>query len=699
MRNLRIPLAVGGLSAVAFLLRARTASQAFENGSVMFAETDPWYHVRSIEHLVRNFPWRMDADPYSAFHFSGHLATAPFFDYVIALAAWIAGLGHPSEHTIEVMAAWYPAILGTLLVPVIFLLGQRIFGTRAGLIGAAILATLPGHFLRTEQVGYTDHHVMESLLTAVLFLVLLRAIEKPGLRSIASGLALGAYLLTFVGGAFLVAIVLVWTLFEQVRSRRKPAMAVDPIVWTFLIALLMIAPSYRTLWMNYSIAALAGGVVAITALEFWRRRIDSQTIFVAGLLAPVAGLAIAIAVHPAPFRILTRLVPAFSGNSGGVAELQSIFDRGGVFSLQPVWVQFGGAVVLALAGILILGEMALRRPEAGRDLIFFYAFATMLFTAGQVRMTYYFAIAVALLCGFIADRMLRGPSYLQWPAALGIAGLVFAANIYQALQVGPGESPNADWREALTWLRRSTPEPFGDEGYYLARYPEHPPQASYSVMSWWDYGYWITALGRRVPVSNPTQFEAGTAAACLLAQNEAEAAAIMEKSRARYLVLDPGLPMLEDGRRAGGKFPALFLYDRELSLDDYYMIAKLRTANGATETRVLYRPAYFQSLLVRLFVLGGEAVTNPPATLAWLRDDGKSREIVDLRDFPTEQQARAEEVNCRYQGCILVSTSPLQSCVTLDAITRFRQVFASSTGIAKTASGLVRKEIQIYEFK
>ena len=35
-------------------------------GRVNFLETDAWYHLRLIENQVRNFPWRVSADPYAA---------------------------------------------------------------------------------------------------------------------------------------------------------------------------------------------------------------------------------------------------------------------------------------------------------------------------------------------------------------------------------------------------------------------------------------------------------------------------------------------------------------------------------------------------------------------------------------------------------------------------------------------------------
>src|SRR5579885_2263148 len=200
------------LCVVALYLRTGAIRLAFPPDGVNFLETDAWYHVRTIDHLVRNFPWRMQVDPYSTLHYQPELATGPLFDYLIAMVAWIAGFGHPSERVTHVVAAWMPAILGMLIVPVVYLLGRDVFGRRAGLIAAAVAATSPGHFLSVGMVGYTDHHVLESLLSAVVLWLVVR-------MSFVAGLTLGAYLLTFVGGAFLVAVMIVWMVYEQIRFR------------------------------------------------------------------------------------------------------------------------------------------------------------------------------------------------------------------------------------------------------------------------------------------------------------------------------------------------------------------------------------------------------------------------------------------------------------------------------------------------
>jgi len=48
-------------------------------------------------------------------------------------------------------------------------------------------------------------------------------------------------------------------------------------------------------------------------------------------------------------------------------------------------------------------------------------------------------------------------------------------------------------------------------------------------MSWWDQGYWIIQTARRVPISNPTQNGADTAARFLTSTREDEALAQLSR--------------------------------------------------------------------------------------------------------------------------------------------------------------------------
>jgi AglB core domain len=79
-------------------------------------------------------------------------------------------------------------------------------------------------------------------------------------------------------------------------------------------------------------------------------------------------------------------------------------------------------------------------------------------------------------------------------------------------------------------------------------------------MAWWDYGYEIIRLGRRVPVANPTQAGAEIAGRFFTATNEVEAARVLEEAFARYVIAHAELPILPRGPVLQGKFETLLAW-------------------------------------------------------------------------------------------------------------------------------------------
>ncbi len=719
-------LVVSALCLLAFSIRVLPRFDlVFHPGFVNFQETDAWYHVRVAENLIRHFPWRIAVDPYVAFGKVQDTATAPFYDWLLGLIAWLAGAGAPSESLLHAIAAWYPVVLAVFTVVAVFLLAKLVFGLRAALLAAAVIATLPGHFLRVSSLGFTDHHIMESLLVTLFFFLLLRAIQGPhSIRtSLGAGLTLAAYLLTFHGAAFVVGIVVVWALYDRVRSfrpREKPEPSFRPLYLAFLTALGICLIFHNLLWMKFTIAALGLGGLAIGSVELWakwcRGFARPRLPFFGGLaVAGLACLSVAAALLPG-FRhsmkiLVARFIPAFFGTSGGVYELQSlVYDRGH-FTLVPALLQFYGAYFLALIGLFLLGESTLKRCNPGRSLIFFWGLTTFVLAMGQLRMTYYYAIAVALLSGYAAAGLLASGRKTAWVTGLCLGLLVFAPNLNAAVNSDVLYGISEDWKEALDWMRASTPEPFGDPAFFYASYsrkqygPDYRyPAGAYSVMAWWDYGYWIVDIARRIPVTNPTQANARAAADFFLAQSEQEAAPILQAWRTRYVVLDERLPLWPSSDETMiGDFPQFFEYSRAHRRSDYLLLAYDSNAAGKPAPRVFYLPAYYRSLVIRLFVFGGQALDGPAgAMLLFLQQKtfphgGSYQEIVRTKRFESAQQAFVAEAACRNDGCVLVGENPMTSCVPLEALQQFRPAFASTSSVVGFGpSG--RKAVQVYEF-
>jgi dolichyl-diphosphooligosaccharide--protein glycosyltransferase len=198
----------------------------FGGEGVNFLETDAWYHVRLIDNQVRHWPWRVTLDPYAA-PGGQFVPIAPFFDTITSTAVLVAYGPDATTAEVERLAAFVPPVLGTLTIAVLWVLGRAAFDRRAALLGAALLAILPGHFLDRTLLGFYDHHALEALLavgTLCAFALALRA--TAGVRSsVVVGIVLGLYLLGWSSGAFLVAIIAAWLLLFVPLARSAEELA------------------------------------------------------------------------------------------------------------------------------------------------------------------------------------------------------------------------------------------------------------------------------------------------------------------------------------------------------------------------------------------------------------------------------------------------------------------------------------------
>ena len=142
-----------------FYLRAIVPwDRVFSGSSVIFSsETDAWYHMMLAKGTVINLQ-RLWFDPMTYFPHGTPLHFGPFVSWAITIFSYIFGLGQPSNHLIEVVGAFLPAVLGALLVFPVYFIGRELCGKSCGLVSALIIAVLPGQVLSRTTLGFTDHH-------------------------------------------------------------------------------------------------------------------------------------------------------------------------------------------------------------------------------------------------------------------------------------------------------------------------------------------------------------------------------------------------------------------------------------------------------------------------------------------------------------------------------------------------------------
>ncbi len=295
-------------------------------------------------------------------------------------------------------------------------------------------------------------------------------------------------------------------------------------------------------------------------------------------------------------------------------------------------------------------------------------------------------------------------------------------------------APTDAWQNALDWMRENTPEPFGDaDAYYefrenndylgyttlLSRYPEEAavnpqfykeldeyypyPDTAYGVLSWWDYGYWITRIAQRLPNANPSQDPRAIkdVAEFFLAKDEAAAENVRERLDTRYIVIDNPTAYVPPST-GGGKYWAIITWaDQDVA--DYFDVYLVPTEeSGNYRQTILYHPEYYRSMAVRLYNFDCQAYVPETVTVVGYvtrqDEDGNSYKVVnDAQGFTTYEEALAF-IEAKEEGDYrIVGTDPMVSCVPLESLEDYRTVFNSTEGSYLNSDNLT-PEVKIFEY-
>ncbi|MEO7158305.1 MAG: STT3 domain-containing protein [Vicinamibacterales bacterium] len=654
---------------------------------VNFLETDAWYHVRLAESQVRNFPHRVTVDPYAAPD-GQYVAVAPLLDTVIATAVFVTQGRDASTDYIERVAALVPAVIGVLAVVAVWAFATVAFDRRAGFIAGLLAAVLPGHFLDRTLIGFVDHHALEVLLSfATLACIAYGSV-------VGAGVCLGLYLLAWASGSYFVFILAAWLLLAAILSpeRRASTQRVMAIAGAIALAIVVVCQDPALFRYDTQIAALVGLIVTAAAIML----VADRLLIAVGVVgvAIVALVALAWMVMPALVNQVVTDLNRFRPDATRMAVLEArpLFLYTGKWVWSQPWTFCRSGFYLGLIATGALAVATWRSRRVDHLLVLSFTVANYLATLGQNRFGYYLVPSTAVVISWLATRILdwggvphagsaaprvaRRLPFQPQLAVVIVAGLIVAPNLLPAaLTTTRAGGMPAYWFEAMQWLRTKTPEPFASPDYYYARYSATNPTASYSVMNWWDQGYWLVQTARRVPVTNPTQGGATVAAQFLIATDEAAALAKLAADRARYVIVDWELPfrMGSDGSLLG-RFQNLADW-AGIPTSRFYSVCFSRPRNADPwQTIRVYREAYYQTMVYRLMVLGGASfapINNSYVVNIQQRQDVGGRsfcEVVNRWHYASPEEARASAAQ-RGAGFEAVGLTPWQPAFSVPAIT------------------------------
>jgi oligosaccharyl transferase (archaeosortase A-associated) len=434
-----VGIILAALCGVSLYIRiALPHDQIFVNGAVWFRETDAYYYMRNIETLIHNFPHYNTFDPYMLFPGGGGALARPFFAWLVAGVILLVKGAASNLHSMEVVAAYVPAILGTLTLIPVYFIGKELFNRWVGVISAALVVVLPGEFLHRSLLGFTDHHVAEVLFSTVAILFLIMAIKRarereisfshvlsrdwptitrPLIYTLLAGIFLGLYLLSWSGGLMFIFIIFIYLVIQFIvdHLRRKSSDYLC-IVGTplFIIALLMLLPllAKGTLDTMSRVSLLIAILVPI-ALSVISRLMAARTLkpvyYVLALVGLTGiGLAVLHAIDPS---LLGSMLSQFSvfGQSGAmltVMEATGLLFPQGTFTFSMAWANFTTSFFISFIALVMLAFVVVKERSADKSLFVVWSVVMLLAVLGQRRFGYYYAVNAGLLTGYFSWKML-----------------------------------------------------------------------------------------------------------------------------------------------------------------------------------------------------------------------------------------------------------------------------------------------------
>ncbi|UCG10287.1 MAG: oligosaccharyl transferase, archaeosortase A system-associated [Dehalococcoidia bacterium] len=440
--KLTIALLVALCVGVALFLRIYLPYDKIFGGDVIkFSGTDVYYHMRQVDSLVYNFPHHTVIDPYRIYPGASGIISLSFFEWLLAITIWVVGLGSPTQHTIDVVAVYFPAVLAGLTIITVYFLGKELFGRGAGVVAAGLMAIFPGEFLGRSILGFTDHDVINTLLTTLTMLFLLLAIKaarqrelslshiyhrqwvviaRPALYSLLAGVFLGFYLLTWQGALLFIFIIAVYFIIQSIidHLRHKSSDYLYPIgVILFLVALSISLPIPRPTFYLVSliIALLIPAVMSTVSQLMVSRKIKPAyyPLSLAGL--GITGVGLLYLISPSLVSAMLKSFSIFtpSGVALTTIEMQSLItpiSPGGGFFETPAWGNFNISFLLFIAVLLywLFWKILVRRQwSTEENLVLVWTVIILLTAIGQRRFASYLVVNIGLLTGYLSWRFLE----------------------------------------------------------------------------------------------------------------------------------------------------------------------------------------------------------------------------------------------------------------------------------------------------
>jgi len=690
---------------------------------------DPWYSMRQIEVIASNFlqyPW---FDPMCGYPTGKIIDWGPVYPTFSALIVML--LGASTREEMMTVASWIPPFLSLAMIPVMYYTGKLVNGRKTGIIAACLISVIAGEYLYRSFFGYLDHHFMEVLLSSLfmlLYLFIIRADQNnPSLSawknrslilvSVLAGITYYLGLMNMPTMMLFAVIIGLFCFLHTIINREENSLialsVAHGIIFGGFIVLYAITgihaqgltlAQYTPIHILLALLMIIEPVFLYGAIRYTR---EKSRFHLTGLVIGIPAII---------YLILSVILPEITKNiAHGFTTFfffsyqETFINEMQMWDATRAWHSFNIALLIMAVGIIITAYYSFRPYNALKFCSLVWAFVILSATILHLRYEYYVAVIVVLFASaalaWLYDQITRKkdqeevkkpgekkaepiPDTRSRYIALTVVGLIVliitglsaqTTCIVAKEQLGM-IGMNDDWADALTWLDENSPESGIDPLKIYEKEGFSYPQSSYGVLSWWDYGHWISYLASRIPITTPFQNNLNPVAKFLISTEEEEANRYANQTGARYIIIDyeminskyPSIPLWAEGQAARDRFQKYYYQQSKTNPSQYEPVLTLK-------------PDFFTSMVSRLYIFDGSMRSSTGSYLVKYTDAGMEGErypAVSSIVTQTPEQTRealSGEIPPRTDIVSIQYTHPVPD---IPALTRYRLVYESPTVIA-----------------
>ncbi|MHA1835435.1 MAG: STT3 domain-containing protein, partial [Candidatus Odinarchaeia archaeon] len=497
---------------------------------------DPWFQYRQTEYIIENgyFAWFNWHDPNSWYPWGRDVPGTSYPGLPFAAAAVYIFLTSIGLQITLLEFCWlWPAVMGAITAVATYFLGKELGSKKIGLIAAFLMALIPAYTQRTIA-GFFDNETIGILLMVLTTYFYLRSIRKESyISSIFAGLSLGYLTISWGAHTYFYYLFPLFNIILLITKKHKSFNTISYAI-TFGISLLIavqfpILGGISFITSSSGIVCLGGlGILLIYEIlnrfrktNFYQTLIKYKTYVISSIISGIGALIIIIFITG-----LSEAVASFLVSDLGVRFI-SILDplaREAANIVASVgehattsWGVFYYYLYIPIFLLPVGVYFAIKQNTEVDILLLLYCVTSIYFAASMIRLLLILAPIVCLFAAIglvnimktftsilakdtlaITPRRRRVSKTVGREYAVVVFGIIFillAANTLHAFDLSRqfstpemiGLGIYDDWQESFIWMRNN----IGEDKV---------------ILSWWDYGYWITAVGNRTSLMDNGTF-------------------------------------------------------------------------------------------------------------------------------------------------------------------------------------------------